>query len=62
VGREVKEKIVGKHGRAPEEDIPNGCITGRFGALLSCPVRVGVLLNGVPKFELRRGWYLGEGC
>ena len=55
------EKITGEDRRAPEDEVPNGGMTGWFGALFSRPVSVRIALDGLAEFEL--GWGLrGRGA
>ena len=49
------DKIFGEGRRAPEDEAPNGGITGRLGALFACPSSVRIALDGLARFELRRG-------
>ena len=44
-----------------EKEVPNGGITGWFGALFECRVSVRVSLNGLTEFELAWCWYLLKG-
>ena len=62
----MREEIIGEDRRAPEEEVPNGGITGWFDVLFACPVSVRVALDGLAKlelaeFELRWDSYLGKG-
>ena len=57
----MREEIIGEERRAPEEEVPNGDITGLFGASFARPVSARVALDELAEFELGWGWYRGKG-
>ena len=47
----MREEIIGEDWRDSVEEVPNGGITGWFGALFESPVSVRVALDGLAQFS-----------